>query len=100
MNTLLENMSNTHSLVNRLKDWETALFLYEDLKNAGLQLTDIMISLLSAVGKSGKLDRLHKVHLRIVKCVHDIVSCLLDMKLGSLTCHKSEAKSKSVCVPV
>ena len=94
-------MSNTHSLANRLKDWETALFLYEDLKNAGLQLTDIMVtSLLSAVGKSGKLDRLHKVHLRIVKCVHGSVSCLLDMMLGSLTCHKSEAESKSVCVPV
>lgn len=64
MSTLLQNVSvMLTALVNRLKDWETALFVYEDLKNAGLQLTDIMVtSLLSAVGRSGKLDRLHKVH--------------------------------------
>jgi hypothetical protein len=78
--------------VNRLKDWETALNLYEDLRNAGLQLTDTMVtSLLSAVGRSGKLDRLHKVHLRTVKLVHVSVICLLDMMFGFLTGHRSEA---------
>lgn len=57
------------ALVNRLKDWETALFVYEDLKNAGLQLTDIMATnLLSAVGRSGKLDRLHKVNFNRLSC--------------------------------
>jgi len=64
-------------LVNRLKDWETSLFVYEDLKNARLQLTDIMATnLLSAVGRSGKLDRLHKVHLQIVLSVQSSVSFL------------------------
>ena len=90
MHALLQNMSLIlYALVTRLKDWETALNLYEDLKTAGSQLTDIMItSLLSAVGRSGKLDRLHKVYLRAIKLVRCSVSRLLDMLLGFLKCHE------------
>jgi len=70
------------ALVHRLKDWETALFVYEDLKNAGLKLSDIMVTnLLSAVGKSGKLDRLHKVRVQIVVSVRSSVSFLFDIML-------------------
>lgn len=80
-----------YALLNRLKDWETALVLYEDMKKAGLQRTDIMVtSLLSAVGSSGKLDRLHKVHLLTAKFIYGDVSFLLDMMLVYLTCRKSE----------
>lgn len=65
---LFDDVAYTETLLacSRLKDWETALFLYEGMKKRRLRLTNTMvINLLSAVGRSGKLDRLHKVFLEL-----------------------------------
>jgi pentatricopeptide repeat protein len=50
------------SYSHRLKDWETALELYDKIKKANIHPSDMMaFHLLSTVGTSGKLDRLLKV---------------------------------------
>lgn len=58
------------SYTHRLKDWETALELYDKVKKANIHPSDMMVfHLLSTVGTSGKLDRLLKVSMHNPKAI-------------------------------
>jgi hypothetical protein len=58
------------SYSHRLKDWETALELYDKIKKANIHPSDMMaFHLLSTVGTSGKLDRLLKVSTHSPKAI-------------------------------